>query len=94
MSYCSLRDRLRRAISYTGHASEAYRGNPKKNKPAWSFWRKTPARIWVVIDVFIGQPEYWLVTHLPLTYPQCVRLRRLFYWQTRLYLKITGYDQE
>ncbi len=86
-------ERLYRAITYHRvHQSEAYRGNPKKKKPAWPRWRREVARVFVILDVFFSQPEYWLLGNLNLSYRQCKWLRDKFYWETRLYRWATGYD--
>jgi hypothetical protein len=92
--YTPLGERLWRAITYNlAHQSEAYTGNSKKKKLPWPRWRKEVARILIILDVFWGQPEYWLVGNLNLTYRQCARLRRLFIWQTRLYLWAAGFSE-
>jgi hypothetical protein len=86
--------RLRRAHTYNpAHQSEAYTGNPKKKKLPWPRWRKEVARILIILDVFLSQPEYWLVNHYDLTYPQCSRLRRLLLWETRFYLWAAGFSE-
>jgi hypothetical protein len=92
--YRPFASRLRRAKTYDpAHQSEAYRGNPEKKKLPWPQWRKEVARKFIILDVFLSQPEYWLVGHYDLTYRQCARLRRLFYWQTRLYLWAAGFSE-
>jgi len=92
--YMPFGERLWRALTYNpAHQSEAYRGNPKKKKLPWPRWRKEVARILIILDVFLSQPEYWLVGNINLTYRQCARLRRLFYWQTRLYLWAAGFSE-
>jgi len=92
--YTPFGTRLRWALTYNpAHQSEAYTGNLKKKKLPWPRWRKEVARILIIIDVFLSQPEYWLVSHYDLTYRQCARLRRLFYWQTRLYLWAAGFTK-
>jgi hypothetical protein len=90
--YIPFKTRLRHAIHMDGHRSDAYTGTEKK--PAWSWWRREVARIFIIIDAFIGQPEYYILGHYPLTYCQCGRLRRRLMWQTRLYLWAAGYSQE
>jgi hypothetical protein len=91
--YMPFGERLWRAMAYHRvHQSEAYGGNPKKNKPAWPRWRKGIAHVFVVLSVFLSQPEYWIVGNFDLGYRQCARLRRLMHWETRLYLWATGYN--
>jgi len=91
--YVPFPERLRGAITYhRGHWSKAYTGDPKKKKLPWPRWRKEVARILVILCTFLSQPEYWLVGNFDLTYPQCKFLRRLFYWETRLYRWATGFD--
>lgn len=86
--------RLQNAMKMDGHRSEAYTGNPKKKKSAWPKWRQQVARSYAVLDVFLSQPECWLVGNFPLTYPQCRSLRRLFYWQTKCYLHVLGFTEK
>ncbi len=84
--YIPFKTRLLNARMGRGHRSKAYAG--------WPRWRRRITRIFVILDVFIGQPEYYILGHYPLTYRQCGRLRRRLMWQTRLYLWATGYSQE
>jgi len=89
--YLCFRTRLTRAKYMWRHKSPAYRGDPKKGKAPWPEWRRRIARMFVILDVFLSQPEYYFLGHYNLNYYQCARLRRLCYWQTRLYRWATGF---
>src|SRR5271157_159668 len=88
--YRPFRQRLRNAWHMWNHRSPAWKGT--KKKPGWPEWRKQLARAVVVFCTIVDHPEVWLLGHYDLSYPQCAKLRRLMYWESRLYRWSTGYD--
>src|SRR5271163_3772144 len=74
-----------RSLAYTGNINGAFGWtgklhvrvsmHPDGRRQPWPRWRQQIARMFVILDVFLSQPEYYFVSHYDLSYPQCGRIR-------------------